>query len=177
MPDGTVYFGEIAYVPKDHAQGDAIYYSLEDVPVSTNAEGEHEKPESKVNMVRHGNGIQLYGRNPEVGDKLCFYAGKWDKDLKSGEGATMIYPDGVSSYQGSYKAGVINGNGTLNIKCTSEDGAHNGKHSYTGGFRDGKLEGQGQFDHGLTKMRFGPNFQNNHFTSTGGAFTKGTTHL
>ncbi len=56
MPDGTVYYGEVAWVPKD-GLGDAIYYSLEDVPVSANADGEHEKPESKVNMVRHGYGI------------------------------------------------------------------------------------------------------------------------
>jgi hypothetical protein len=26
-------------------------------------------------------------------------------------------------------------------------------------------------------MKFGPTFQNNHFITTGGAFTKGATHL
>jgi hypothetical protein len=56
MPDGTVYYGEVAWVPKE-GNGDAIYYSLEDVPVAANADGEQEKPESKVNMVRHGYGI------------------------------------------------------------------------------------------------------------------------
>lgn len=57
MPDGTVYYGEVAWQPKDGAS-EALYYSLEDVPVgTTTAEGEHEKPESKVNMIRHGYGI------------------------------------------------------------------------------------------------------------------------
>ncbi len=76
-----MYYGEIAYVPKENPNGDTLYYSLEDVPVGAGgAEGEHEKPESKVNIVRHGYGIQLYGRNSEAGDKLCYYAGKWDRD-------------------------------------------------------------------------------------------------
>jgi len=79
--------------------------------VSQTAEGEHEKPETKVNMVRHGYGIQLYGRNPEHEDRLCYYAGKWDRDQKNGDGAVMMYPDGVSSYRGAYKNNVFNGNG------------------------------------------------------------------
>jgi hypothetical protein len=63
----------------------------------------------------------------------------------------MMYPDGVSSYKGSYKNNAFNGNGQLNLKCSNPEGTVNGKHSFTGGFRDGKLEGQGQFEHGLTK--------------------------
>ena len=106
-----MYYGEVAYVPKDQPHGDQLYYSLEDVPVSQTAEGEHEKPETKVNMVRHGYGIQLYGRNPEHEDRLCYYAGKWDRDQKNGDGAVMMYPDGVSSYRGAYKNNVFNGNG------------------------------------------------------------------
>jgi hypothetical protein len=55
----------------------------------------------------------------------------------------MIYPDGVSSYQGAYKNNEFNGNGKLTLKCSNPEGTSTGKHSFTGGFRDGKLEGQG----------------------------------
>ncbi len=64
MSDGTVYFGEIAFLDK---QGGQLYLSSEDAP--KDVELEH---------VRHGNGIQLYGRN--AGDKLCYYSGKWNRD-------------------------------------------------------------------------------------------------
>ncbi len=65
----------------------------------------------------------------------------------------------------------------MNLKCSNPEATVTGKHTYTGAFRDGKLEGSGSFEHGLTKAKFGPNFQNNHYITTGGAFTKGATHL
>lgn len=76
LGDGTVYFGEIAYLPKDSGANNHIYYSLEDVPPASD-----ETPaEQRVYPVRHGYGIQLFGRNAEAGDRLCYYAGKWDRD-------------------------------------------------------------------------------------------------
>ena len=50
----------------------------------------------------------------------------------------MVYPDGTSTYLGSFNHNVFSGSGKLTLK--SENG---GKHVYTGGFRDGKLEVRG----------------------------------
>jgi hypothetical protein len=60
MHDGTVYFGEVAYLPKDSSHhADSIYYSLEDVPPAS----DDSPAESRVYPVRHGYGIQLFGHN------------------------------------------------------------------------------------------------------------------
>jgi hypothetical protein len=104
---------------------------------SGNADDGNEIKERLVQPVRHGYGIQLYGRNPEAGDKLCFYSGKWERDQKSGEGSVQIYPDGVSEYQGAFKSNGFHGLGKLALKCT--DQAVTGKHVYTGNFKEGKL--------------------------------------
>jgi hypothetical protein len=50
------------------------------------------------------------------------------------------------------------------LKC--EDGSVSGVHTYKGSFRDGKLDGKGLFEHGLTKQTFGPNFSMDHFIHT-----------
>lgn len=166
MNDGTVYYGEVAYL-----RGSDLFLSLEDVP-SNNGDEQQPSPQA----VRHGFGIQLYGRNPEAGDKLCYYSGKWDRDQRSGSGGVMIYPDGVSSYTGSFRNDAFNGNGQLTLKCSNQEDTVTSKHSYSGGFKEGKLEGSGSFEHGLTGQKFGPNFANNHFVTTGGAFSKPDTH-
>jgi hypothetical protein len=49
------------------------------------------------------------------------------------------------------------------LKCTNQEGTVTGKHTYTGSFKEGKLDGQGSFEHGLTKQVFAPDFKNNHF--------------
>ncbi len=51
MPDGSVYYGEVAYEMPNHPN---IYNSIEEVP---------EEHKSKVKPIRHGYGIQLYGHN------------------------------------------------------------------------------------------------------------------
>ena len=88
-----------------------------------------------MTLVRHGFGIQLYGRNPEAGDRLCYYAGKWDRDQKNGDGSVMIFPDGVSTYTGAFRGNQFHGQGSLNLKVT--EGTTSGKHVYTGGFKEG----------------------------------------
>lgn len=105
MPDGTVYYGEVAYITKEHP--DQLYYSPEEIP----SEEPVEMRERLAIVVRHGYGVQLYGRNPEHGDKLCYYAGRWDRDRRSGDGAELIYPDGVSQYTGSFKNNAFSGTG------------------------------------------------------------------
>lgn len=95
MADGTIYYGEVAYVSKENPQ--QLYHSIEEVP-SANVDDPVEVRERLVYPVRHGFGIQLYGRNPEAGDKLCYYSGKWERDQKSGDGGVQIYPDGISEY-------------------------------------------------------------------------------
>ena len=155
MNDGTVYYGEVAYATKGDGQ---LYFNQDEVP-----HGE------EVTQVRQGFGIQLYGRNPEAGDKLCYYAGKWERDQKSGDGSVLLYPDGVSQFVGQFKNNVFNGVGQLSLKCSNDEGTVNGKHTYIGGFRDGKLEGQGAFEHGLTRQTFGPDFSNNYYAASTGA--------
>lgn len=87
----------------------------------------------------------------------------------------MVYPDGVSTYSGSFSQGQFSGHGKLELKVETDNAK--GKHSYNGGFKEGKMEGNGSFEHGLTKQKFGPVFSNNHYLTTGGSFSKGTTHL
>lgn len=144
MADGTVYYGEVAYL--DKATGKL--YQEGDAPKDV-----------ELDHVRHGHGIQLYGRNGA--DKLCYFSGKWDKDLKHGDGGLLIFPDGVSQYIGGFRNNVFEGQGDLVLKVG--EGA---PHHYTGGFKEGKLEGKGKFEHGLTKQSFGPDFSNDHFIYT-----------
>lgn len=161
MSDGTVYYGEIAYQSKEDPN--QYYFDLEELQ-AVNPEESIEERKKSVNAIRHGFGIQLYGRNPEAGDKLCYYAGKWDKDLKSGDGSILIFPDGVSQYTGSFRHDKFSGQGILQVKCQTENG-NVSKHKYKGTFKEGKLEGHGSFEHGLIKETFGPDFSNNHFVS------------
>ena len=52
------------------------------------------------------------------------------------------------------------------MKCANQDGTATGKHHYTGHFKEGKLDGSGKFEHGLTKQSFGPEFSNDHYLHT-----------
>lgn len=157
MPDQTIYYGEVAFVSKENP--DTLYMSLDEIP----SEEPVEARERLTYAVRHGYGVQLYGRNPEAGDKLCYYAGKWERDMKTGDGSVLIYPDGVSQYTGSFKNNVFHGQGVLALKCANAEGTVTSKHLYQGGFREGKMEGLGSFEHGLTKQTYGPDFSNNHY--------------
>lgn len=161
MDDGTVYYGEVGYYNKDHP--DQFYTHLEEVG---SPDDTLEMKERLVRPIRHGFGIQLYGRNPEAGDKLCYYTGKWDRDRKHGDGGVLVYPDGISQYVGSFKNNQFHGYGTMHLKCTNKDGTVTSKHVYQGTFKEGKLEGSGTFENGLTKQTFGPDFRNNHFLMT-----------
>ena len=111
-----MYYGEYAYVSNNPESQGALYFNLDEVPVPSGEESSAEAKEKLVTLVRHGFGIQLYGRNSEAGDRLCYYAGKWDRDQKNGDGSVMIFPDGVSTFTGSFRANQFHGQGTLNLK-------------------------------------------------------------
>jgi hypothetical protein len=108
-----------------------------------------EAKEKSATLVRHNYGIQIYGRNPDQGNRLCFYSGKWYNDEKVGSGAFMVFPDGVSIYKGGYKANKFDSKGTLKLLVT--EGNNAAWHSYSGNFVDGMIDGEGKFEHDLTK--------------------------
>lgn len=55
-----------------------------------------EEEKLKYNKLRHGLGIQLYGKTED--GLTCKYAGEWYLDEKTGDGHS-IFPDG-SEYRG-----------------------------------------------------------------------------
>jgi hypothetical protein len=67
MPDGSVYYGELEYM---HSESKEIVYNFEEL-------SDEQKRQHKI--VRHGYGIQLFGRT-EGNNLLCKYAGQWDRD-------------------------------------------------------------------------------------------------
>ena len=101
MNDGSVYYGEIAHVTKDTED---LCHNFPELP---------EDQKSKYRTIRNGYGIQLFGRT-ESG-VLCFYAGQWAKDKKSGLGL-YNYSDG-SKYQGSFKDDLYEEYGQLEYKA------------------------------------------------------------
>ena len=83
----------------------------------------------------------------------------------------LHFPDGVSTYVGQFKSDAFNGQGAMTLKCANEDGTVNGKHQYIGGFKEGKLDGHGTFEHGLTRQIFAPDFTNNMYLTTAASDT------
>ena len=90
-------------------------------------------------MVRHGYGIQLFGRNEN--DTLCHYVGQWERDKKHGQGK-FVHPDG-SSYEGQYFEDKFQGEGTFIRSQSASFPLY--PDWYKGAWRDGKMEGQGEF--------------------------------
>ena len=171
LTDGSIYYGETGHLS---TVDNKVYLEIEELPSPSQEDQSLEAREKSATLVRHGYGIQIYGRNPEEGNRLCYYSGKWTNDEKVGSGAYMVFPDGLSTYKGSYNGNKFQSKGTLNLKVS--DGKNSGIHSFTGNFVDGMLDGEGKFEHGITKQKFEPKFNFNHFVSTGGAFSKGKTH-
>lgn len=113
------YYGELIWVDPS---GKTIE-DLTEIP---------EEEQTKLIRVRHGNGIQIYGKSP-YGETVR-YEGQWDHDKRSGYGK-CIYPDG-SYYIGEYQRNEMDGTGTFNWK----DGA-----VYKGEWVAGKMSGQGEY--------------------------------
>jgi len=88
--------------------------------------------EEKKYQIRHGNGIEVYGKTSS-GD-ISRYEGQWDHNKKSGKGK-CIFLDG-SYYIGEYHNNCINGKGTF----TWSNGA-----TYNGEWIKGRMSGQGEY--------------------------------
>ena len=106
LPDSSVYYGEVAYLNKKSQE---TYPDLESIP---------EEAKSQIVLVRHGYGIQLFGRNDN--NELCNYAGEFKNDLKHGRGI-FSYPDG-SRYEDGFMNGKFHGHGIYTFP-KSEDGS------------------------------------------------------
>jgi len=63
----NVYFGQLQYM---HCETAELKESIEDI--------EEEEERAKYTRVRHGAGIQLFGKNGK--GVTCKYAGEWCKD-------------------------------------------------------------------------------------------------
>ena len=118
-------------------------------------EAEGDGQQMKFRRIRHGLGINWYGRTEGEGT-LCRYEGHWDRDKKHGEGF-LVFPDG-STYQGSFKNDIIEGYGLFMWK-------HKG-HKYEGNWRDGRMEGGGEFTH-ASGAKYKGSFFNNYFDMDG----------
>lgn len=160
MPDGSVYFGEIAFVtPEGELIEDinAVKEKYEaDKAALAEAEppAEGEEPEELIcpyKMARHGYGVNFYGKT-EGRDILCKFEGQWEKNLKHGRGF-MAYPDG-SEYKGQFKKDQMEGYGKF---VWAQKG-----HIYEGNWMNSRMEGGGEFTHASGNTLQG-NFKNNYF--------------
>ncbi len=158
MEQGGVYYGQITYVDQDNKIVEDIEAAKKEVEELLNqeppAEGE-EVPIPKFKRVRHGLGINCYGRTEED-NILCKYEGSWEKDKKQGQGY-LVFPDG-STYRGNFKNDKIEGEGVFHWE-------HKG-HTYEGNWKDGRLEGEGNFTH-ADGTEFSSTFFNNYKLSDG----------
>ena len=118
--NGWVYFGEMAWLHTASHEISHDYDSLE------------EEKKSEYRQVRHGRGVQLYGRTEE--GVLVKYEGQWDRDRQAGRGRATL-PD-ASIYEGEWANGLFNGSG--NLTWATGD-------VYRGNWRAGKMEGGGKY--------------------------------
>jgi hypothetical protein len=73
LPDGGIYYGELEYTHKDTNE---VTFNYDDLT---------EEQKRNYRAVRHGYGIQLFGKTKDD-NILVKYSGQWDKDKKNGEG-------------------------------------------------------------------------------------------
>ena len=103
----------------------------------------------QVRRVRHGNGINLFGKTKD--GLLCKYEGQWEKDQKCGEGF-MVFPDSAR-YRGNFKNDNFEGYG----KYEWPKG-----YVYEGNWKDGRMDGGGEFTRPTGKKLKGL-FKNNYY--------------
>lgn len=115
----------------------------------TNLQPYSQEEIAKMKRVRHGNGIQLYGKNNK--EEICRYEGQWELDKRTGRGSA-VFPDD-SKYSGNFKAGTLHGHG--HFYWTSG-------HSYNGEWVYGRMEGNGEFTYPSGKVLKG-RFIDNHY--------------
>jgi len=85
-----------------------------------------------MRRVRHGNGLQLYGKMQN--DDICRYEGQWELDKRTGRGVAY-FPDGTK-YAGDFLNNYIHGLGQF-FWTTG--------HVYSGEWVFGRMEGNGEF--------------------------------
>jgi hypothetical protein len=117
---------------------------------------EDEEERNKWCRVRHGAGIQLFGKN-DAG-VTCKYAGEWERDQRTGDGH-QIYKDG-SVYKGNFNNGVFNGQGWFWWPASKTKSGED-KHCYKGMWVDGKMHGKGDFVNGDSGDSYVGFFANN----------------
>jgi len=136
--DGTVYYGEIAYLDE--------FNNI----VTANLEKYNDEMLKHLKIIRHGIGVALYGVT-ENNSFSSRYEGHWSKDKKTGQGI-CYYPD-KSLYEGNFVSNVFEGYGKFTW-------ANN--ETYTGEWRNAKMEGEGEFRHSDGHVLKGK-FTNNYY--------------
>jgi hypothetical protein len=135
--DGSVFFGEIAYV--DH---------LNNLVLDRNKLSEDEI--KKLKKVRHGVGVQLWGVDDTT--CICKYEGQWYKDKKHGKGKCQFSDN--SSYEGDFVNDAFEGHGTF--LWPNED-------VYIGEWSNGRMDGKGEFRHNDGHVLNDGIFKNNYY--------------
>lgn len=120
--NGDIYYGEVGYM------------NPEKKLVSDPKDLEDEEIKPTLKLVRHGNGIQLFGINELKTE--CKYEGQWNLDKKEGRG-TAHFKDG-SIYEGDFINDLFDGIGKFIWRVG---------HVYIGGWKKGRMEGEGEFKH------------------------------
>jgi hypothetical protein len=134
--DGSVYYGEFAYV-------DSLNNLVSDLNIRT------EDEIKKFKQVRHGLGVQLF----YVKENSCLskYEGQWSKDRKTGKG--KCYFSDNSIYEGDLVNDVFEGKG--NFYWPNND-------VYIGDWVNGRMDGEGEFKHNDGHILKGV-FKNNYY--------------
>ena len=137
--DSSVYYGEAEWMDEENK----LVYNKDELD---------EEAQAKLKQVRHGLGVQLYGTTPE--GISCKYEGKWDKDKRHGEGAS-VFPDG-GTYQGNWRSDAFDGFGRF-------EWGNGAGHVYEGNWKDGRMDGGGEFVNGKSQNSLKGIFKNNYF--------------
>lgn len=85
-----------------------------------------------MRRVRHGNGLQLYGKMQD--EEICRYEGQWELDKRTGHG-TAYFPDGTK-YSGDFKDNHMHGHGQF---------FWTKGYTYNGEWVFDRMEGNGEF--------------------------------
>ena len=102
--NGTIYWGEVAYIRKSNGQlvkTDSAAYE---------SEVKAAPPEQRLEqfeMVRHGQGIQAFSADKNDDGVITRYEGAWTRNKKHGQGVA-VYKDG-SMYQGRFCRDQLDG--------------------------------------------------------------------
>ena len=131
--DGSMYYGEIAFVRKSNGQ---LIKNASPAFESDIKPLEAEQRLEQFEMVRHGHGLQMFSGQRNDDGVVTKYEGGWLRNRKHGQGSA-VYTDG-STYKGKFVRDVKDGKGVY---------AWAQGHEYKGTFRDDQMDGEGEFTH------------------------------